>query len=84
MADIAFADGVSLFEPPVNGLKGNYYEPFVAGRVEDIETLADTYFFYFQNESQRKFKYYSKLTHKQRERFNKERKEYNDAENIHY
>lgn len=84
MGDIVFENGVSLFEPPVNGLKGNYYEPFVAGRMEDIEALADTYFFYFQKESQRKFIYYSKLTKEQRERFNIERKEYKDAENIHY
>ena len=82
--DIAFANGVSLFEPPVNGMRGNYYEPYYAGSVDDLEALADTYFFYFQKESQRKFKYYAKLTNKQRERFNKERKEYNNAENIHY
>jgi len=75
MADIAFANGVSLFEPPVNGMRGNYYEPYYAGSVTDLEALADTYFFYYQTEANRKFIYYAKLTSKQRKQFNRERKE---------
>lgn len=79
MWNCAFDNGVSIFDEPKNGLKGNYYEPFYAGFVEEIEKLADNYYLHSGEESQRILLYYAKLTYKQRRAYanDKERKEDN-------
>lgn len=66
MGDIVFANGVSLFEEPKSGIRGNFYEPIISGTVDEIEMLADTYYFNFGPESRKFLIYYSKLTYKQR------------------
>ena len=73
MGDIVFANGVSLFEEPTSGIKGNFYEPIVSGTVDEIEALADTYYFYFGPESRKVLIYYSKLTYKQRRAYAEDR-----------
>lgn len=78
MWDGTFDDGVSLFTEPINGIKGNYYEPFVVGFADDIEALAETYYLHFGDESKRIFlcPYFAKLTYEQRKQFTRERSEY--------
>lgn len=75
MGNIVFANGVSLFEEPKNGIKGNFYEPIVSGTMDEIEMLADTYYFNFGPESRKFLIYYSKLTHKQRRAYAEDKME---------
>ena len=73
MWDCAFDNGVSLFDEPVNGLKGNFYEPFVCGFIEEIEKLAEVYYFSYGAETQKKFLYYARLTGEQRRAYKRDK-----------
>ena len=74
MWNYAADNGVSLFAEPLNGIKGNYYQPFIVGYVDEIEKLAETYYFSYWEETQRKFQYYAKLTHEQRRAYKEEKR----------